>query len=72
MLMDKIDEENPINSLKNSYNISEENYLIATAIRKSQDERSSTAKDIVEQLIGMEKQLSKDQLPFGDSFETNL
>ena len=70
--MDQIDEENPINSLKNSYNISEENYLIATAIRKSQDERSSTAKDIVEQLIGMEKQLSKDQLPFGDSFETNL
>ena len=70
--MDQIDEENPINSLKNSYNISEENYLIATAIRKSQDERSSTAKDIVEQLIGMEKQLSKDQLPFGDSFEMNL
>jgi hypothetical protein len=46
--MDQIDEENPINSLKNSYNISEENYLIAAAIRKSQDERSSTAKDIVE------------------------
>ena len=49
MLMDKIDEENPINSLKNSYIFGEgHHHLLATAIRKSQDERSSTAKDIVD------------------------
>ncbi len=67
MIMDQIDEENPINSFKNSFlGIDDRS---SNAMRRSLDDRSSVAKDFVQQLIGMEKNYSKEKLPFGDSFE---
>ena len=48
MLMDQIDEENPINSLKNSYVLNDDQHLLGNALRKSQEERSSTANYIVD------------------------
>ena len=56
-----------MNSFKNSFN---EDLLLSVPMRISQEERSSTAKDFVDQLMQMDKQGSKDfLLPFGDSFE---